>query len=148
RRGFVHRGRDLPQAVAADLVPGSGGAAARADVAGRSPRRDRGSVRPLLLLVSALALSLAPGRPHTPGSQSGAEIHIDAVAVDRTGKPVMDLRPQEFEVWIGNFRIPIDTVTVVTPESAANERTIVLLLDDVTLEPARAARVKDAAARF
>lgn len=74
-------------------------------------------------------------------------LHIQAAAVGADGKPVTDLRPDEFEVWINIFRVPIETVTVVSPSSERG-RTIILMLDDLAVEPALALRVKDIAKRF
>ncbi len=74
-------------------------------------------------------------------------IQIQAVAVDRRGQPVSDLRPAEFEVWINIYQVPIQTVTVVTPASE-RRRAFVLLLDDLAAGPALAMHVKEAARRF
>jgi VWFA-related protein len=89
----------------------------------------------------------AAGSGWQTASDVRAPIHIQTVAVDRQGHPVMDLRPDEFEVWINIFQVPIQTVTVVTPNSERG-RAIVLLLDDLTTEPIQAMRVKDVARRF
>ena len=66
--------------------------------------------------------------------------------------PVPDLRADELEVWIAGYRVPIDTLTAVTPESPGSDdargRSIVLVLDDVTLEPATVPRAREAARRF
>jgi hypothetical protein len=59
----------------------------------------------------------------------------------------MDLRPDEFEVSINLYRVPIDTVTVVRPESAP-PRLVVLLLDDLATEPSAAPRVREVAKRI
>src|SRR6188472_508580 len=94
-----------------------------------------------LALVAALGSGAQPAR-EVPEAQRG-QLLIDAVAFDRHGVPIGDLRPDELEVWIGGYRVPIDTLTVVTgagPESPdsrdAGGRSIVLVLDDMTLEPA------------
>jgi VWFA-related protein len=99
-----------------------------------------------LTLVGSLA---AVHRPQTSVQPRPAgQLQIDVAAVDKNGMPVKDLRPQEFEVWIGPYRIPIDTVTVVTPESAGSGRTIVLVLDDLTIGLDQMSRIRDVARRF
>ena len=46
----------------------------------------------------------------------------------------MDLKPSEVEVWIGHFRVPIDTFTVVQPGADERQgRLFVLLLDDISV---------------
>lgn len=98
-----------------------------------------------LALVAAIASVEARGQT-LPERVSG-HLLIDAVAVDRAGMPVTDLRPGEFEVWIGGYRVPLTSLTAVTPASDA-ARSIVLLLDDVTLDPALVPRAREAARRF
>ena len=81
-------------------------------------------------LVDALAQS--PPEPRA----SGPLLRINAVALDRDDRPVMDLRARDLEVWIGGYRIPIQTVTAVTTSGDIERgREIVLLLDDTTLAP-------------
>ena len=74
-------------------------------------------------------------------------LRIDAVAVDRTGTPVTDLARDDLEVWISGRRIPIESVTAAKAGAEA-DRLIVLLLDDLTIEPAMVTRVRDAARRL
>jgi VWFA-related protein len=90
--------------------------------------------------LAAAAGSQAPGDVRSP-------IHIHAVATDRRGNPVTDLRPDEFEVWINVYQVPIQTVTVISPASA-RRRAFVLLLDDLATGPELALRVREAARRF
>ena len=75
-------------------------------------------------------------------------LDIEVVAVNDRGAPVEDLRPAEFELWINGFQIPIETVTFVNPSQPGRPRTIVLLLDDVAVNPTMAPRVREAARRF
>jgi VWFA-related protein len=75
-------------------------------------------------------------------------LNIDVVAVNNRGVPVHDLKPAEFELWINGFQIPIETVTFVTPSNPERPRTIVLLLDDVAVNPTMMPRVREAARRF
>jgi len=102
----------------------------------------------LSILLSALAVGAALDVP----SQQVVEprpgrLLIDAVALDRSGRPVHDLRREDLEVWIGSYRVPIDTLTFVTGGDRPR-RTLVLVLDDVTIEPVVATRVREAAKRF
>ena len=79
------------------------------------------------------------------------KVRIAAVAVDRDGKPVADLRPKELELWIGIYQVPIEAVTFVSP-SGSQGRFIVLILDDATMgdvgDMAMGLRVKEAARTF
>lgn len=106
------------------------------------PRR----ARPLLLaLTVACAASMTLRGQEAPARL----LEIDAVAHDRAGNPVADLRPDDVEVWIGGFRVPIESLRVVTPDTDDRPgRLIVLLLDDVTLDPTMVARARDVAKRF
>src|SRR5215212_7669825 len=103
--------------------------------------------RLLLMLVLAVSAATAAARPQAPAERGAAKIQIDAVAVDKKGVPVIDLKAEELEVWIGHFRVPIDDFTVVTPASDQS-RLIVLVLDHVTMPLSYAGRGKEAARRF
>ena len=95
-------------------------------------------------LLAALALVAAAG---TAPSQHLLE--IQAVAFDRNGNPVTDLKQQELEVWINGFRVPIQSIAAVTP--SADERAgrlILLLLDNITIDPRLVPRVREVARRF
>jgi len=98
-----------------------------------------------LALIAAMGSVEAPRQ--APSERKSGHLLIDAVAVDRTGRPVPDLRPEDFEVWIGGYRVPITALTAVTSADGA-ARSIVLLLDDVTLEPTLVPRAREAARRF
>lgn len=106
---------------------------------------------PLLLLSSwilIVSVAAAPA-PQDPAERSSSKVLIDFVAVDRKGVPVADLKADDIEVWIGHFRVPIQSLALVT--SSAGEqpgRTLILLLDDITLEPAMIARARETARRF
>jgi VWFA-related protein len=105
-------------------------------------------IRVLLPLV-LFALSWAPGAPQAPGVRGAGRIFVDAVAADSRGLPVMDLKPDEVEIWIGHFRVPIESFTVVTPSADPSAgRLTVLVLDDVTLPLQQLGRAKDVARRF
>ena len=96
------------------------------------------------ILASLAFMPRAAGQESRPASR--ATVLIDVVASDRRGMPVMDLKPAEVEVWIGHFRVPIETFTVVQP--GADERLgrlFVLILDDISVPLPMMPRVKEAA---
>lgn len=101
-----------------------------------------------LFLIVLLAAATA-ARGQAPVERVPGRVEIDVVAVDRNGVPVMDLKQEEVEVWIGHFRVPIQTFTPVTPATDdKGGRVLVLLLDDVTLPLQLVPRAKEAARRF
>jgi len=102
----------------------------------------------LLLPLVLIALGPVPAEPQAPTERGAGTIHIDAVAVDKNGLPVMDLKPDEVEVWIGHFRVPIQSFTVVTPGANPSGRLTVLVLDDITLPLHLVGRARDVARRF
>ena len=97
----------------------------------------------LLVVLAALA---AP----QPPAKTGRVLEVDVVALDRSGMPIEDLRRDEIEVWIGGLRIPTETFIKVSPtdDPERAKRTIVLLLDDVTLNPIGVSRAREVARRF
>jgi len=96
-------------------------------------------IRLIACIAAALLAQTPDGRPLT----------IDFVALDRNGMTVPDLKPEEVEVWIGQFRAPVKQMTVVTPEADEREgRIIVLLLDDMTLRLDSVPKAHEAARRF
>jgi VWFA-related protein len=96
-----------------------------------------------------MALSSVPGLPQAPGVRGAGRIFVDAVATGKNGLPVMDLKPGEVEVWIGHFRVPIESFTVVTPAADPTAgRLTVLVLDDVTVPIQQLGRAKEVARRF
>lgn len=104
--------------------------------------------RTLASLVLAAAVS-GQTPSQAPAERGSSRILIDAVASDKNGAPVIDLKPEEVEVWIGHFRVPIESFTAVTPETdRGTGRLIVLVMDNVTVPLTFAARGKDAARRF
>jgi VWFA-related protein len=100
---------------------------------------------PLVAFVSlsASVLQQAPTEPR-PG-----RLIIDAVVLDRAGMPVLDVKPTELEVWIVGYRIPINSVTFVNPTTdVPSRRSIVVLLDDINVDPPIMPRAREAARRF
>jgi VWFA-related protein len=105
--------------------------------------------RILVSLVLATATGSMAARAQAPAERGSSRILIDAVAFDRSGVPVVDLKPEEVEVWIGHFRVPVESFTAVTPATDRGDgRLIVLMMDDVTVPLPVGARGKDAARRF
>ena len=103
----------------------------------------------LLVALAVIGTMIAQREPpQVPVEPAPGHLSIDAVAVDRNGLPVQDLRAAELEVWINGYRVPIETLTVMAANDRGNGRSIVLLLDDVTLDPALLPRARDAARRF
>lgn len=94
------------------------------------------------LIALALALVAAAQNP----APLAGRLTLDIVAVDRDGAPVVDLRPDELEVWISGYRVPVDDVAFITPDTAP--RTVVLLLDNVAVGPELAIRVRETARAF
>jgi VWFA-related protein len=102
---------------------------------------------PQLVLIAAIAP--IGTQPQAPVERGSARLLIDAIAVDRKGAPVLDLKAEEVEVWIAHYRVPIDTFAAVTPASDERPgRLIVLVLDDVALPIAMVPRARDVARRF
>lgn len=104
----------------------------------------------LLLACALFGLTVsAAASTQAPANAPGRSVVIDAVAFDRGGAEVMDLKPSEVEVWIGHFRVPIDTFTVVRPGADERQgRLFVLLLDDISTPLAMMPRVKEVAHRL
>lgn len=106
--------------------------------------------RAVCFLFPLLALLAPPGALLAQDPPGPARLlHIQASAVDGKGNPVTDLKSSEFEVWIGGYRVPIETVTVFSPSTPdRGGRLFVLLLDDITLQPIMVSRARDVARRF
>jgi len=86
---------------------------------------------------------------------ASARLLVDAVAVDRQGRPVTDLKQEDVEVWIGHFRVPIESFSAVTAGSPGSPdrddhggRLVVLVMDDMTGQLTLIARAKEVARRF
>jgi VWFA-related protein len=94
------------------------------------------------LLLAALGVAVTAQDP----ASIPTRLALDVVAIDRKGVPVADLKPDEFEVWISGYRVPVEDVVFVTPATAP--RTIVLLLDNAAVGADLAPRVREAARAF
>jgi VWFA-related protein len=96
-----------------------------------------------------LAVVLAAAVTAIAAQEPEGALRIDAVAVTRDGKPVPALTAEDFEVWLNGRRLPIESIRAVSARADHDQgRLFVLLLDDVTIEPAMVLRVRDAAQRF
>lgn len=107
------------------------------------PVRNRPAALSVFIASIALGVALL-----SAATDVAPTLNIDVVAVNDRGIPVEDLKPSEFELWINGFQIPIDTVTFVAPSQPGRPRTIVLLLDDVAVNPTMTPHVREAARRF
>jgi VWFA-related protein len=102
-----------------------------------------------LIVLGALAPVFAAGLAQDrPATAAGRLLEIDAVPLDRNGNVLSDISRDEVEVWIERHRIPIETFIAITPGDERARRSIVLLLDDITVSPSNTARVRDVAGRF
>ena len=101
------------------------------------------------LLLSCLLVTVA-GTVALTSQADGRRptVVIDAVAFDKAGVPVTDLKPADLDVRIGKFQVPIDKLELVTPASERANRIFVLLMDDITVPPAMIPRAQEAARRF
>ena len=107
-------------------------------------------VRVLVLVCCVAAAGATARAQNPPGTPAAAQLlEVYAAAFDDDGRPVTDLKREELEVWIGGFRVPIERLVSVTPSAQERPgRLILLLLDDMTLDPAMIARARDIANRF
>jgi VWFA-related protein len=99
---------------------------------------------PILLAATIGASAQDPPRSFAPVPL----VEIDAVVVDGKGNFVDDVRPEEIEVWIERHRIPLESLKIVRAGDEGNRRSVVLLLDDITMNPSGVVRARDAAKRF
>jgi VWFA-related protein len=104
---------------------------------------------PLAALVFLLVSAAGAGGQHPPAERPAGQLLIDAVAFDRQGMAVTDLRREDVEVWLRGFRLPFESFTAVSSsDSQQRGRMVVLILDDVMLPPQLAPRAREAALRF
>jgi VWFA-related protein len=99
-----------------------------------------------LILLALLAAVGSPAPQRTSIEPHPGRVFIDVVAEDKAGKFVLDLRPMEFEVWIAGYRVPIESVSLVTASTGQPaSRSIALILDDITVEPPAIPRAREIA---
>src|SRR3954466_8263961 len=107
------------------------------------------TVLQLAAALIALVLEVATRSQQPPIEPRPGRLFIDAVVLDRANMPVLDVKPSELEVWIVGYRIPIETVTFVNPSvDVPSHRSIVLLLDDIDVDPALVPKAREAAREF
>lgn len=101
-----------------------------------------------VVVAMTLAAAAAHAQPQDPAAAPpGRLLEVDAVTIDRAGNPVTDLKPDEVEIWLERYRIPLESLTVVSQDDERRRRSIVLVLDDVTVRPDLVARAREAARR-
>jgi len=106
-------------------------------------------VRFALAFLALLVTGASTPSQQRPVEPRPGRLMIDAVVLDRANMPVLDVKPSELEVWIVGYRIPIDTVTFVNPSvDVPSHRSIVLLLDDIDVDPAVMPKAREAAREF
>lgn len=139
------------------------------DVVGssRTPQRRRASVLTTPLLLVCALTTLASQQPATKQDQAAAAIRIDAIVTDAQGRPILDLRPSDFELLENGVSKPLQAVELRTVppeadsapiESATNEepaarqpgtRVFAFFLDEFHVSPGPATdRVRAALDRF
>ena len=101
----------------------------------------------LALTIVAAVGSAAPQRQAVEPRQG--YLLVDATVEDKAGRFVTDLRPEEFEVWVGGYRVPIESVSIVEPTPAQPaRRSMTLLFDDITVDPSLTPRMREIARGF
>ncbi len=97
-------------------------------------------------LVAALLIAQAPQLPK-PTFETGVDlISVDVHVVDKNGKPIADLRPEDFEVDISGRRRKIASAQFVS-YAAAGGRSPRRRRSPVASEPGNTARAADVRAR-
>ena len=72
-------------------------------------------MRTAFLLAALTGLVATPATPQDPATSAPARmLELDVVAVDGQGKPVTDLKPDDLEVWLETFRLPLKSLTVLS----------------------------------
>jgi VWFA-related protein len=100
-------------------------------------------------LACLAATTIAFQNPQPPVEPRSGRLFIDAVVLDRSGMPVLDVKPSELEVWIVGYRVPIESVTFVNPKpEVPSNRSIAILMDDINVDPAVMPRAREAARQF
>lgn len=100
-------------------------------------------------LAILLGVTIATSGTLSSQTPPTRQLVIDLVVVDRDGAPVMDLRQDEFEIWIGKYRVPIETFVPVTASSTDRAgQVMVLVLDDFALPQQVIPRGRDVARRL
>lgn len=99
-----------------------------------------------LALATAIVSSTAQRAPVEPRP---GRLLIDVKAESKAGESVLDLRPAEFEVWVAGYRVPIESVSLVTAATDQPvRRSITLILDDMTVPVSLMPRARDIAQKL
>ncbi len=98
-----------------------------------------------LLLALTIVAGARPAPSQDPAPAKAQVLEVDAVAVDREGKPVTDLKPEDVEIWLEGYRLPLQSLTVLSENDERRQRSIILILDDVTITPDLVPRIRRAA---
>lgn len=106
-------------------------------------------VAPVLVGSTLAARALSAPRGQSPSSL----VELDVVAVDDSGRPVDDLRQEDFRVREDGAAMALASFTpphgVEADESGrVDGRSVVLLLDDSSVSPRLTSRVQDIAKQF
>ena len=102
-------------------------------------------------LSGALGLAVTLSAQQTPFISRSDLVVVPAVVVDGGGQPILGLTQDDFEVREDGK--PVELTTFVGPDIAAasggvDGRYIVLVLDNLRIDPTRAWKVKDIARKF
>lgn len=101
------------------------------------------------LVPCCVAAAVGIVAPAQPRDAQRPAVLIDAVAVDKGSAAVLDLAPRDLEVWIGHFRVPVESLELVTSASETRAgRLVVLLLDDISVPLPLIGRVQEVARHF
>jgi VWFA-related protein len=125
------------------------------------------SIHAVRTVALVLAAVLGPGTQQQTFRTTVDVVAVDVTVVDRAGKPIGDLEPEDFEVWISNRQRPVVSIDRrsygrVPPQLRAappsgtgqlqtNEpvrRMFILAVDEHSLQPGSAIAAISAADRF
>jgi VWFA-related protein len=105
----------------------------------------------IVVATLALAASLAAARQERGFSIGADLVELDAVVIDRKGKPVINLTQSDFVVKEDGKEIPLTTFEEVSPARVAaadRARSIVLLLDEAGIPASGTQVVRQIARAF
>ena len=103
-------------------------------------------MRTPLLLAALTGLIATPATPQNPTAAAKAlMLELDVVAVDGQGKPVADLKPGDVEVWLESYRLPLQSLTVLSDNDERRRRSVILILDDMTVAHEMIPRIRRSA---
>ncbi len=99
-------------------------------------------------MTMAMAMTASSQVPQTPFVSRSDLVVVPAVVVDGRGQPILDLTQDDFEVREDGK--PAALAAFVAPDSATatDGRFIVIVLDNLRIDPARVWKVKEMAKKF